>query len=108
MRPFPREFPRHGASQSLRGRCHQSDFSLQAEIHDTPPKHRVSVLVGKQMMEGNPCGQRREPSRNDSAMSLRAVFWGEAISRLSGQLDCLGIASLQRTLLAMTNTTVLM
>jgi len=35
-------------------------------------------------------------------------FSGEAISRLSGQLDRLGIASSQRTLLAMTNTTVLM
>jgi hypothetical protein len=35
-------------------------------------------------------------------------FFGEAISRLSGQLDRLGIASSQRTLLAMTNTTVLM
>jgi hypothetical protein len=45
---------------------------------------------------------------NYSAMSLRAVFFGEAISRLSGQIDRLGIASSQRTLLAMTNTTVLM
>jgi hypothetical protein len=35
-------------------------------------------------------------------------FFGEAISRLSGQLDRLGIASSQRTLLAMTSQTVLM
>jgi hypothetical protein len=35
-------------------------------------------------------------------------FSGEAISRLSGQIDQLGIASSQRTLLAMTDTTVLM
>jgi hypothetical protein len=35
-------------------------------------------------------------------------FSGEAISRLSGQIDRLGIASPQRTLLAMTDTTVLM
>jgi hypothetical protein len=35
-------------------------------------------------------------------------FFGEAISHLSGQLDRLGIASSQRTLLAMTNTTGLM
>jgi hypothetical protein len=34
-------------------------------------------------------------------------FFGEAISRLSGQIDRLGIASSQRMLLAMTNTTVL-
>jgi hypothetical protein len=31
-------------------------------------------------------------------------FFGEAISRLSGQLDRLGISSLQRTLLARTCT----
>jgi hypothetical protein len=34
-------------------------------------------------------------------------FFGEAISCLSGQLDRLGIASSQRTLLAMTSQTVL-
>jgi len=49
---------------------------------------------------------RRLP-RNDSAMSLRAVFWRSNLP-LSGQIDRLGIASSQRTLLAMTYATVLM
>jgi hypothetical protein len=111
--------------------CHKWGVISRIMLYMAVGVHCSTLLPGEQGRKTynslNVFGRRTaigrwamDDRRNYSAMSLRAVFlavtiqpchcepfFGEAISRLSGQLDRLVIASSQRTLLAMTSQTVL-